>query len=115
MKPWFFESEIEQIFREEMQKRGMRLGVDFVVQYPLKFSFIIDIAFPDNKLAIELDGNYWHSLNKNRQRDHMKDNILTKEGWKIIRISEDEIKNHIEYCVDFILYELNKIKHFNNN
>ena len=107
MRPWFFESNIEQDFREEMQRRGMKLGIDFVIQYPLKNSFILDIAFPDNKLAIELDGNYWHSLKKNRKRDHMKDKILENEGWTLIRISENSIKKDVSKCVDFIV---NKIK-----
>ena len=110
MKPWFFESNIEEKFRLEMQDRGMRLGVDFVIQYPLKHSFIIDIAFPDHKIAIELDGNYWHSLKRNRQRDHMKDKILEKEGWTLIRISENSIKQDVSGCVDSILHKIQKKK-----
>ena len=107
MKPWFFESNIEEKFRMELQDRGMTLGVDFVIQYPIKRSFILDIAFPDYKLAIELDGNYWHSLKKNRRRDHMKDKILEKEGWTLIRISENSIKQDVSECVDSILNKIN--------
>lgn len=108
MKPWFFESNIEQQVREEMQNRGLKLGIDFVIQYPIKFSFIIDIAFPDQKLAIELDGDYWHSTKKNRQRDKMKDSILKREGWSIIRILGSDIETDVSKCVDYMLYELQK-------
>ena len=108
MKPWYFESNIEEKIRIEMQNRGMRLGVDFVIQYPLKHSFTLDIAFPDHNLAVELDGDYWHSLKKNRKRDHMKDNILEKEGWTLIRISEHSINQNVSGCVDFILNKIHK-------
>jgi len=110
MKPWFFESSLEETIRKEMQGRGLRLGIDFVVQYPLKFSFILDFAFPDFKLAIEVDGVYWHSQKKNRKRDKVKDSILAREGWKVLRIPEQQVMQNPSGCVDYILDELQNMR-----
>lgn len=108
MEPWFFETDIEHKVRKELQDRGLRLGIDFVIQYPLKFSFIVDIAFPETKLAVELDGDFIHSRRKNRKRDKMKDSILTKEGWSVLRILGSEIQKDVSACVDYIFNELQK-------
>jgi len=106
MKPWFFETNIEKIFREELQSRGLVCGIDFIIQYPLRYSFILDIAFPDQKLAIELDGAYWHSRKKHKRRDRMKDSILQKQGWTVIRFSDKEILENVSRCVDFVLKKI---------
>lgn len=107
MNPWFFETNIERTFREELQSRNLALGIDFSIQYPLKYSFILDIAFPDQKVAVELDGTYWHTKKKNRRRDKMKDSILRKEGWTVIRFTDDEILSNVSRCVDLVLSNVN--------
>lgn len=73
-------------------------------------SFKIDFALPNSKIALEVDGRYWHGklLLTSRQayqkeRDFQKDNSLRLQGWKVIRVSErtlnsdnlSEILNHL--------------------
>ncbi|MDP3057790.1 MAG: very short patch repair endonuclease [bacterium] len=74
-----------------------------------------DIAFPRKKIAIFIDGDFWHGryflkdekrLPKKYWREKIKSNILRdkrnraklkKQGWKILRIWEHEIiKNPIK-------------------
>ena len=81
------------------------LKVSFQSEYPLGF-YSIDIALPEEKIAIEIDGDYFHSnpqkypdgpqgriQKKNARRDAAKNSYLKNNGWTIIRYWESEINN----------------------
>jgi DNA mismatch endonuclease (patch repair protein) len=74
-----------------------------------------DIAFPGKKLAIFVNGCFWHRCNKcspnmpktnvdfwhkkfrqNIERDQEKEAQLTALGWKVLVIWECEIKNELQ-------------------
>ena len=44
------------------------------------------MALPLEMVAIELDGEYWHSLPAMVDKDRRKDEWLTAQGWRVIRI-----------------------------
>ena len=67
------------------------LDIEYVSQYPTHSGFIIDFAIVDKKIAIEVDGKKWHSSKGARKHDRFKDYQLKREGWRVIRIKEDEI------------------------
>lgn len=46
----------------------------------------LDLAFPLRMLAVELDGEYWHSLPDMVERDARKDAHLQRSGWTVERI-----------------------------
>jgi DNA mismatch endonuclease (patch repair protein) len=70
----------------------------------------VDVAFPEKKVAVFVDGCFWHScplhlripksnkgywlpkLRKNIQRAREKDKRLKEKGWKIIHIWEHEFE-----------------------
>lgn len=74
----------------------------------------IDIAFPKKRVAIFVDGCFWHGcpihghkpktnksywipkLEKNKERDIRKDKRLVKDGWKVIRFWEHELENILD-------------------
>jgi DNA mismatch endonuclease, patch repair protein len=71
-----------------------------------------DFAFPTNKLAIFIDGCFWHGcrtckrnlrpstnadfwLTKfaaNRTRDRLVTSVLRKKGWKVLRFWEHQVR-----------------------
>lgn len=71
----------------------------------------IDIAYPKQKIAVFVDGCFWHGcpihshipksnqkywipkLKKNIERDHAKNKRLEIEGWKVLRFWEHELVN----------------------
>ena len=97
-----FETNIEKILRLELERRGYRNGIDFSCQYPLRHSFIIDIAFPKEKIAVEADGSYWHMMPQRRKQDGFKNHILKKKKWKVLRFWDNEIMEDVDGCVDLI-------------
>ncbi len=102
------ETNIEQIFREALERRGLRKGIDFATQYPIRHSFILDFAFPGKKIAVEVDGSAWHSEPKARQRNGFKNKILKGQGWKIFRFWDHEILGDVEVCVEKVMNGLAK-------
>lgn len=80
---------IEIKLYEELKNRGLL----FETQKYVGNRFIVDAYVPSLNLVIEADGDYWHSLEKVKQRDNLKDEYLKKQGFNILRLTETEIKN----------------------
>jgi very-short-patch-repair endonuclease len=66
----------------------------------------LDIAFPDYKLAIECDGQDYHSSNEDRFRDTERDQVLRREGWTTMRFSGSQIYRSSPACTQLVLNEL---------
>lgn len=64
-------------------------------QYPF-YNMRIDFALPFSKIAIEIDGDYWHGNLLNQFKTHqivakMNDNkkatLLKQQGWSLLKIN----------------------------
>ncbi len=64
-----------------------KLGVEYVPQYPIK-NYFVDFAIPSLRIAIEVDGAYWH---QNKKKDTKRQREIEKEGWHVLRYSEKQI------------------------
>lgn len=76
-----------------------------------------DMVFPAKKIAVFIDGCFWHKcpldfklpktnrgfwlkkINANAKRDKKIGKKLREKGWKVIRIWEHDIKKKPEYCL----------------
>lgn len=80
----------------------------FIKEYQLKY-YAIDFASPSLKLAIEIDGDFWHcnpkfypegpkykSQIKNLNIQKRKEKFISSQGWKLLRFWEDDINNNLE-------------------
>lgn len=47
----------------------------------------IDLALIDWRIAIELDGDYWHSLPNVVKKDRAKNRHLHRNGWQVVRVT----------------------------
>jgi len=68
-------------------------GILFEKQKLINGKFIVDAYIPSLNLVIEADGNYWHSLDRVKNKDKAENAYLTKCGFNLIRLSETEINN----------------------
>lgn len=96
------ETNIEKIMREELERRGIKM----VPQFSVRSGFILDFAEPDKRVGVECDGWIWHTGSRKRSRDGLRDHILRRGGWKIIRFWDFQIETNIKGCVDVIQKEL---------
>ncbi|MDR0761922.1 MAG: very short patch repair endonuclease [Campylobacteraceae bacterium] len=86
-----------------------------------------DIVFRRKKVVIFIDSDFWHcnpkkfimpktnvaywkdKFKKNKARDKLVSKTLKKEGWKVIRVWESDIKNNKEKVINKILTHYGKI------
>lgn len=52
---------------------------------------VIDVAFPELRLAIEVDGRAWHSDAGRFQSDRRRQNALVRAGWTVLRFTWDDL------------------------
>ncbi|MGY1700041.1 DUF559 domain-containing protein [Geodermatophilus sp. SYSU D00766] len=48
-------------------------------------TFVLDAAYEDAMLAVELDGAAWHGSNRQRESDIRRDSLLAAVGWQTLR------------------------------
>ena len=65
---------------------------DYELEYQVDYYFI-DIAWPQLKYGVELDGLNFHCSPKQVDKDVKKDLYLQKKGWEIKRILSNECWN----------------------
>lgn len=56
----------------------------------------VDVAIPEYKIAIEYDGEYWHT-NKKIKQDIAKYRKMVQRGWTLIRVREPKCPNLPKY------------------
>jgi very-short-patch-repair endonuclease len=81
---------IERLVERELRLRRItfhkHLGVEGVC--------IPDFTFPESKLAVFCDGDYWHRRPDARQKDARVNRTLRERGWTVSRFWERDIKNN---------------------
>lgn len=83
-----------------------------------------DIVFPDQRLCVFIDSDFWHGwqyprwkkllkddkwrtkIENNRKRDRLITQYLRRKGWKVVRIWEHKIKQNIEIQIKKVLNNL---------
>lgn len=104
---------------EQMIFQALKLlGIKYRKHYKLLGS--PDIVFPKAKVAVFIDGDFWHGwvyqqrkdklpeywvakIKRNMNRDRRYRNKLKKEGWTVIRLWEHRILKDVDRAVKKIL------------
>lgn len=111
------DTQIEILLRKALWDRGLRYrkNVKGILGKP-------DIAFIGKKVAVFCDSEFWHGfdwenrkkdfksnqefwipkIERNIQRDIDVTTELENQGWVVIRLWGNEIKNHVDDCADRI-------------
>lgn len=90
-------SELEAMF--EFQLRAVLGVTDFVREYKFhpvrKFRF--DFAWPERKIAVEIDGGTWnhgrHVSGAGFARDAVKSNLAVLDGWRVFHFDSKMVEN----------------------
>ena len=93
-------TDAEKILWERLRKK--QLGLRFKTQHPIE-RFIADFYCHKAKLVIELDGKI-HDFQK--EYDSGREAELEKYGLKIIRFTNDEVLNNIDWVIEKIKLNL---------
>ena len=109
----------ERVLRLALWHRGIRYRKNW-----RKLPGTPDIVITKNKIAIFVDGDFWHArghqnnpgeevasnkdfwrkkLARNVERDKEVNDQLTQDGWLVLRFWESDIKKNIDGVVDEIM------------
>lgn len=69
---------------------------DPVPQYPLTVRgrhYRIDLAFPEHRVALEYDGQEWHSSDRQRSADRRRQAEIESIGWSVERFTKVDLAN----------------------
>jgi DNA mismatch endonuclease, patch repair protein len=106
---------IEKMVQQELSRRGLKFR-----RHVRSLPGSPDIVFSHKKVAIFVDGDFWHGwrlstwesklspfwrekLQMNRVRDRRNIYRLRNRGWTVIRIWGHQIKSDLPSCVERVL------------
>ena len=79
----------------------------WVANYPVRIEgrlvAVIDVAIPERRLAIEVDGMAHHIDVDRFQHDRRRRNILTSLGWTVLQFTWQDLTERPEYVIRTIL------------
>ena len=103
-------TEAEAIFWELVRGRNI-CGKKFHRQFPIKILYENNIAFffadfycPETSLIIEIDGGI-HQFQEDY--DKLRTHLINELGKKVIRFSNEDLKNNIEKVINILETEIN--------
>ena len=67
---------------------------------------IVDFAYPNVRLAIEVEGYRWHSGRASWEHDLARRNELTARGWRVIHITSSDLVRRSNTVVEAIISAL---------
>jgi very-short-patch-repair endonuclease len=86
-----------------------QLGESYHHQYGIG-KFLVDFYLPERNLVIEADGEYWHSLERGKERDRRKNQYLKESQINLIRLKESDIRSSCYELVRMALFQFPKVK-----
>lgn len=109
------DTKAELLLRKELWHRGLRYRKNCALIYGKP-----DIVFLRKKVAVFVDGGFWHGYNyeqtekriksnkeywtdkieTNRERDFQITMFLAEEGWAVLRFWDFEVKDNLKECAD---------------
>lgn len=108
----------ETVLAKALWHRGVRYRLNY-----RKLPGSPDIAITKHKIAIFVDGEFWHGhdwdnrkarlksnrdywiekIEENMARDKRNDDLLIANGWTVIHFWEKQVLKNLESCVDTVI------------
>ncbi len=90
----------EQIMKDALKRAGIRAVAQYYVSSGQK-KYYVDFAVfcRQGSMAIECDNKKAHSGRYRQEKDKMKNAVLRRRGWTVIRLSERDIVSNLENCM----------------
>lgn len=94
------ESALERkVWRLPTASRLPRPVRQYVLRDENAFVARIDFAYPEARVAIEVDGYRWHSGRRAWARDLARRNRLTELGWRVVHVTHKDVTENGEQVV----------------
>lgn len=107
------EKKSESIFEEQVAKTLVARGYHIIQQWKVG-AYRIDmvVQYKTRKIAIECDGERWHSGEEKIKEDMERQAILERVGWRFIRIRGSQYFSDPESTINGVINQLNSFEIF---
>ena len=68
----------------------------------------IDLAFPHQKVAVEVDGSHHRSDVRQIESDMWRTKYLEENGWKVLHYTNKQVYEKVVWCAEDIRSHINK-------
>ena len=92
----------EKMMQVALALNGIKYKKHKLISNRKDFWHHVDLFIEPN-ICIEVDGNYWHNLPENIERDNVVNHYLNLMGYFVIRIWESDIKKNTQGCAEKII------------
>jgi DNA mismatch endonuclease, patch repair protein len=106
---------IERLVRSALHRRGLRFR-----KHPKDLPGRPDVVFRPAKVAVFIDGDFWHGyrfeewedelsgfwrrkIRGNLERDERKFAELRDQGWAVVRLWQHEVEQDLDGCIEKIV------------
>ena len=103
-------SPTEQIIERGLNNLGIKTRKEFGV-FKAGKQYRLDLAVfcKNGRIAIECDNLKAHSGAVQMAKDEMKDEFLKRNGWHVIRVTEQDINERLDYCLGIVVKAVEKL------
>ncbi len=84
-----------------IERKLIENEINFVKQKAIGRIAVVDFLVK-GEIAVQCDGDYWHSSIKQTMKDLLQNVALNKMGYKVIRLWERDIKSEPDKCIETI-------------
>jgi very-short-patch-repair endonuclease len=91
-----------KVLRELDRRRVPRPRVNHVVDLRGE-TRIVDFAWPDQRIALELDGLLPHSLRRVFEDDRIRRNLFTAEGWQMYHVTAAALRRSATAALSLVI------------
>jgi hypothetical protein len=96
-------AESERLPHRLLRRAGIQ---DWTPNYPVwsrgSLIGVVDVALPNHRIAIEVDGMAYHTDVDRFQRDRAKQNALTALGWTVLRFTWADLTQRPGYVISML-------------
>jgi Protein of unknown function (DUF559) len=98
VRPWLETPELESVAEAAFLRTLTTAGVPApALQYPLRLRAVgpvrLDFAWPEEMVAVEIDGFRWHADPESHAHDSARANALAAGGWIVLRATPTELRD----------------------
>ena len=104
------DSMLESRFAALLRRHGVPRAVyQYAVRSGGRFIARVDFAYPECRLAVEVDGHEAHRTPAQLQSDLTRQNLLVAEGWTILRFTWADVVQRPDMVADAIRRQLARL------
>lgn len=107
----YHESPLEDCLWVELKRRQIQAErQEFITINKHNYALDFAIYCQSGKIDVEMDGDTWHANRHQAEKDRLRDNALTTEGWRVLRFGSQQVREQAgEYCVTTIAQNIEQL------